>query len=170
MVRAFATGLLAAFGHSPTITIPGFEGEISLNAADVEKSSLRLVIQSASLSVIDDIREKDRQEIDHTMQEQVLESDAFPEIVYECSRLSASKIGEGEYWIALDGDLTLRGIKRHQVVPARLYLNGERLRAVGDFTVRQSDYEIKPVSAVGGAVKLKDELKLAFDISARKQG
>jgi hypothetical protein len=35
--------------------------------------------------------------------------------------------------------------------------------------VRQSDYEIRPVSAVGGAVKLKDELKLSFDITARKQ-
>jgi hypothetical protein len=43
------------------------------------------------------------------------------------------------------------------------------LRAAGEFSVRQSDYEIRPVSALGGAVKLKDELKLSFDISARKQ-
>ena len=34
--------------------------------------------------------------------------------------------------------------------------------------MRQSDYEIKPVSAAGGTVKLKDELKLSFDIVARK--
>jgi hypothetical protein len=43
------------------------------------------------------------------------------------------------------------------------------LRATGDFPLRQSDYEIRPVTAAGGTIKLKDELKLSFDISARKQ-
>jgi hypothetical protein len=32
-----------------------------------------------------------------------------------------------------------------------------------------SDFEIRPVSAAGGTIKLKDELKLSFDIAARKQ-
>jgi hypothetical protein len=44
------------------------------------------------------------------------------------------------------------------------------LHVAGDFSVRQSDYEIKPVSAAGGAVKMKDEIKLSFDIIARKDG
>ena len=47
-------------------------------------------------------------------------------------------------------------------------IKGETLRAAGDFSMRQSDYEIRPVSAAGGTVKLKDELKLSFDITARK--
>jgi hypothetical protein len=51
----------------------------------------------------------------------------------------------------------------------RITTQGEILRAVGEFSLRQSDYEIKPVSAVGGAVRVKDELKCSFDISARKQ-
>jgi hypothetical protein len=49
-------------------------------------------------------------------------------------------------------------------------MNGEVLRATGEFSVRQSDYAIRPVSAAAGTVKLKDELKLSFDIFARKQG
>ena len=44
------------------------------------------------------------------------------------------------------------------------------LRASGEFTVRQTDYGIKPVSVAGGALKVKDELKFSFDIVARKQG
>jgi hypothetical protein len=40
---------------------------------------------------------------------------------------------------------------------------------VGDFTLSQKEYEIRPVSAVGGTIKLKDELKLTFDMNARKQ-
>jgi polyisoprenoid-binding protein YceI len=168
-VRAFATGLLSAFAHSPTIAIPGFEGEAFVNPDALEKSSLRLVIHSASLTVTGDIQEKDREEMNHRMHEEVLETDSYPDIVYECSRLSASKTGEGQYWVALNGDLTLRGVKRSQPVSARVSVNGTTLRATGDLSIRQSDYEIRPVSAAGGTIKLKDELKLSFDISARRQ-
>lgn len=168
-VQALATGLLSVFGHNPTIAIPDFEGEVLLDPEAVEHSSLRLVIHSASLTDTDDISEKDRNEINRAMHQEVLETDSFPDIVYECFSLTASKTGEGQYWVALNGELTLRGITRAQPVSARLSLNGDKLRAAGDFSVRQSDYEIKPVSAVGGTIKLKDELKLSFDITARKQ-
>ena len=103
------------------------------------------------------------------MQEDVLESDSFPEIVYECSRVSASKTGEGLYWVALNGELTLHGVTLNQSVSARVSTNGQSLKATGEFSVRMSDYEIRPVSSVGGTVKLKDELKLSFAISARQQ-
>ncbi len=136
----------------------------------MEQSSLRIVIHSASLKVTDDISQKDRDEINRKMHDEVLESDSFPDIVYECSSLSASKTGEGQYWAALTGELTLHGVTRNQSVSGRVSLAGDTLRVTGDFSVRQSDYEMRPVSAVGGAVKLKDELKLSFNISARKQG
>jgi polyisoprenoid-binding protein YceI len=168
-VQAFATGLLSVFGHNPTISILDFEGEVLLNPEAVEQSSLRLVIHAASLTDTDDVSEKDRTEINRATHEDVLETDSFPDIVYECSRLTASKTADGQYWLALNGDLTLHGVTRAQPVSARLSLNGDKLRAAGDFSVRQSDYEIKPVSAVGGTIKLKDELKVSFDIYARKQ-
>ena len=168
-VRAFATGLLSAFGHSPTIAVPDFEGEILLNPEAVEQSFLRIVFHSASLTVTDDISQKDRAEIDRKMHDEVLESDSFSDIVYECSRVCASKTGEGQYGATLNGELTLHGVTRTQPVLARASLNGDMLRAAGEFSLLQSDYEIGPVSAAGGTVKLKDELKLSFVISARKQ-
>jgi polyisoprenoid-binding protein YceI len=168
-VKAFAAGLLSALGHNPTIAIPDFEGEIFLSPEAVEQSSLRMVIHSGSLTVTDDISAKDQEEINHRMHGEVLESDSYPEIVYECARVSASKTGDGQYWAALNGELTLRGVKRTQPVSARISVNGATLRAAGDFSIRQSDYEIRPVSALGGTIKLKDELKLSFDISARQQ-
>jgi polyisoprenoid-binding protein YceI len=168
-VRAFATGLLSSFGHSPTIAVPDFDGEISLNPDAVEKSFLRLTIQSASLNVTDDISEKDREEINRRMLREVLEADSFPQIVYECSRATASKVGESQYWMALNGDLTLHGVTRSQPVSARVLVNGDMLRATGELSIRQSDYRIQPVSAAAGTIRVKDELKLSFDISARKQ-
>jgi polyisoprenoid-binding protein YceI len=167
--RAFATGLLSAFGHNPTIAIPDFEGEVLVNPSAIEESSARIVIHAASLTVTDDISDKDRSEIERRMHQEVLESDGYPDIVFECSKISASRTGEGQYWAALNGELSLHGITRNQPVSARVTLSGDTLRAAGDFSVRQGDYEIKPVSAAGGTVKLKDEIKLSFDITARKQ-
>ncbi len=168
MVKATATGLFSALGHNPTISIADFKGEALVDPEALEKSSLRLVIQASSLAVTGDVSEKDRAEIERRMHDEVLESDGYSEIVYECSKISASKTGDGEYWAALNGELSLHGVTRSQAVSVRVKFNGDTLHAVGDFSVRQSDYEIKPVSAVGGTIRLKDELKLSFDIVARK--
>jgi polyisoprenoid-binding protein YceI len=168
--RAFATGLLSAFGHSPTIAIPDFVGEALLNPGAIEESSLRFVVQAAALAVTDDVSDADRAEMNRRMHEEVLQSDGYPEIVYECSKISASKTGDGQYWVALNGELSLHGVTRSQPVSARVTLSADTLHAAGEFSVLQSDYEIKPVSAAGGTVKLKDELKLTFDITATKQG
>ena len=46
---------------------------------------------------------------------------------------------------------------------------GDMLRASGDFLVRQADYGIALIKVAGGVIKLKDEVKGAFDIVARKQ-
>jgi hypothetical protein len=43
---------------------------------------------------------------------------------------------------------------------------GAALTAVGRFTVKQTDFGIKPVS-VGGVVSVKDVIAIAFEISAR---
>jgi polyisoprenoid-binding protein YceI len=169
VVRGFATGMLSAFAHSPTIAITDFQGEVEWSSSALEDASLRLVIQAASLNVTDDISDKDRREIEHKMHHEVLEADEFPEIIYECPPVSSiQKMGEGLFTVVLNGELSLHGVTRAQPVSARVTLNGDTLRAVGDFSVRQSDYEIKPVSAAGGTVKLKDELKLSFNITARK--
>jgi len=167
-VKAFAAGVLSAFAHNPTISIPDFEGEICLNPDALENSSFRMVARSDSLVVTDDISDKDREEINRKMHGEVLESDSYPEVIYESSKGTASKTGENQYWMALNGELTLHGVKRNQPVSARVSVNGSTLRAVGEFSIRQSDYEIAPVSAVGGAIKLKDELRFSFSISARE--
>ena len=169
IVRGFATGMLSAFAHSPTIAIADFQGEVEWSSSAPEDASLRLVIQAASLTVTDDISDKDRREIERKMHKEVLEADGYPEIIYECPRVSSiQKMGEGLFTIVLNGELSLHGVARNQPVSARVTLSGDTLRAAGDFSVRQSDYEIKPVSAAGGTVKLKDELKLSFNITARK--
>jgi hypothetical protein len=49
-------------------------------------------------------------------------------------------------------------------------VNGDSLRATGDFAFRQTDYDITLVSTAAGTIRVKDELKCKFDIVARKHG
>lgn len=167
-VRAFASGLLSAFGHSPTIAIRDFAGEAAFDPSHPESGSLHLTIKAASLRVTDDVSDKDRREIEREMQENVLESSKYPEIAYESSRVSVDNSGNGNNSVKLLGSLTLHGVTHNQMIPARFALTGDLLRVFGEFTIRQSDYGIKPVSAIGGGLKVKDELKFSFDIVARR--
>jgi polyisoprenoid-binding protein YceI len=169
-VRGFATGMLSAFAHDPVIAIQDFEGEVQFAPAALESVYLRIVIPAASLTVTNDVSKKDREEMERKMQREVLETDAFPEIIYECNRASSvRKLGEGSYLVGLSGELALHGMKREQPVAARVTVNGESSRAAGEFSVRLSDYDIKPVTGAGGTIKLKDELKLSFDIAAHQK-
>jgi len=168
-VQVFAGGLLSAFGHSPTIAIRDFAGEAEVYPDDLERSSLKLTIQAASLTVRDEISDKDRREMERAMREEVLETSSNPEIVYECSKVESSKAGEGQYSVKLLGDLTMHGVTQPEPVHARVVLNGDSLRAFGNFTVRQTDYGLKLAAAAGGALKVKDELKFSFNIVAKKR-
>ena len=109
--------------------------------------------------------DKDRREIERTTRDEVLETGKFPEITYDCPASRISAIGPMQ--LTLTGDLTLHGVTRPQTVSARVYQSGGTLRAQGEATVRQSDYGIRLVSVAGGMLKVKDEVKLTFDIMAR---
>ena len=66
-VRAFATGMLSSFGHNPTLAIRSFEGEVEFSPEALSAASLRLNVKADSLEVTDDIKSKDRQEMESTM-------------------------------------------------------------------------------------------------------
>jgi polyisoprenoid-binding protein YceI len=163
-VRAFASGMLSMMGHSPTIAIRKFTGEAEYDPVAPAQASLRVAIRADSLDVTDDISGKDRREIESTMQEKVLEISKYPEIVFEAKGASDS-----QNRITMNGSLTLHGETQRLPVTAQVNLLGDMLRMTGEFSIQQSDYNIPLVSVAGGALKLKDELKFAFDIVARKQ-
>ncbi len=167
--RAFATGLLASLGHNPSFAIRQFAGEAKFSAEAPEQSSLRVVVQSASLELSDQVSDKDRREIERAMRNEVLDTTRFPEIVFVASNPSLSKGGETLYWANLAGKLTLHGVTQPQQITARVTVTGDQLLASGEFNVRQSSYGIKPVSVAGGTMKIKDDVKVTFDFVARKK-
>lgn len=168
-VRAFASGMLSALGHNPTLAIREFAGEARFATGTFEEASLHIRIKAGSLTVTDKMGDKDRREIEETMNQHVLEAHKYPEIVFESSNVSASKAGDGQYWVNLVGQLSLHGVTCSQALAAHVAFIGDTFRAHGECSVMQTLYKIKPVSIAGGSLKVKDELKCSFDILARKQ-
>lgn len=168
-VQAFATGLLAGFGHNPLLGIRDFSSEVQFTpdtlAPTLTDASLRMVAKTRSLTVLDDIKEKDRREIEQTMFNEVLEADRYPEIVFQSTQITATRIAEGRYKARIIGDLTLHGVTRNSLwIMAQAMIDGGILHAQGDFTLKQTDYKIKLVSVAASMLKLKDELKFTFDL------
>jgi polyisoprenoid-binding protein YceI len=162
--------MFSALGHNPTLAVRDFDGEASFSPDALDQARLVLKIKAGSLAVTDNISDKDRRELERTMNQEVLETARYPEILYESTQASASKAGDGQFFVNLLGALTLHGVTNTQAISTQVSLTGDMLRAHGEFNVLQSAYGIKPVSVAGGTLKVKDELKCAFDIVARKKG
>jgi polyisoprenoid-binding protein YceI len=169
-VKAFASGMLSSLAHSPTFVIRMFGGEIELETDGSPRGALRLEIDAESLELVDEFSPRERWDIMHVMQEQILEVSKFPQIVYEApsSKTTVKSAGGVHYDVNMKGDLSLHGVKRAHPVGARVLLNDNVLRASGELSLRQADFQLKPVTVAGSMMKVKDEVKLTFDVLARK--
>lgn len=165
-VKAFAGGFLSAFAHDHNIAIRDFSGEADFTYGTVQPASLRITIKAGSLSLTDKVSSADRQKIEGTMRDEVLEITKYPDIVFKSSGVAANKTGDGQYQARISGELTLHGVTRPLTINAQLEFGDQTLRARGGFAVKQSSFEIKPVSVAGGTIKVKDELKFSFDVVA----
>jgi len=171
IVQSFAEGLFSAFGHDPIIGIREFSGEAQFVPGTFENASVTLNINTRALTLSGEVKEKDRAEIERAMREQVLEVETYPEILFSSANISASRIAEGRYRVRIIGDLTLHGVTQKNIwISAEAKLNDSLLRTQGEFSLKQTDFGIKPFSAVGGTIKLKNELRFTFDIAAEKEG
>jgi polyisoprenoid-binding protein YceI len=143
------TGLFSAAGHEHEVSAPIAEGAIDDSVA----GHVGFRVEAAKLQVLP---EKDQAAVQKDMQEKVLESATFPQIRFASTAIK--KIADGRW--SVTGNLTLHGRTNPVTVDVRLQGNGY----VGQATIKQSQFGIKPVSAAGGTVKVKDELKIDFVI------
>jgi polyisoprenoid-binding protein YceI len=167
-VQAFASGLIAAIAHSPKIAIRDWTGEIEVPSGTLAGASLHVRVNAASLEVLDELRDDDRREIHRIMNKEVLETTEFPEVVYESTQVEAEKLREELYRVKVRGRLRLHGISNDLAFVAQTAFGVDSARSYGDFTLRQSDYNIRIASIAGGTLKLQDELKFSFYVVARK--
>lgn len=168
MIRAFAGGVLWFKGHDHFVRARDFKGEARLTPGSVSPASLTLDVRAASLAETRDVfTEPQKKIIDGELRDIVLEPDKYPEITFKSTDVSVEPRG-GVFRIKLGGDLTLRGVTRHVVIPAEVTLEGSDLRARGEFDIKRSDFKVPATSAFHGTVRVRDKLKVSFDIVARR--
>jgi polyisoprenoid-binding protein YceI len=169
MAHANRSGLLWFKGHSHHLAASEFTGQVQLTPNTVTPASLRLVVKAASLHETGaDFTEPQKQIINKELKEIVLHPDQYPDITFQSTNVTAKASGAGRYDVKINGNLTLHGVTKPVTIPAIVTLQGDTLRAVGEFSIDRGDYKVKATSAFHGMVRVDDDIKFEFDIVGRR--
>jgi polyisoprenoid-binding protein YceI len=168
-VFAGKTGIFSAFAHNHEIGVKSFSGRVVVPAAGAGGGSLEMEVDAPSLVVLDkEPSEEDKKKIFNSMHNEVLESAKYQKIAFKSVSVSDVKqTGSDAYSFVVNGDLSLHGVTKRIAVPVAATVTPQHLRATGKYTLKQTDYGIKPYSAAGGSIKVKDEVVVNFNIVAK---
>jgi polyisoprenoid-binding protein YceI len=155
-VRVYKAGMFSAFGHEHAIRAP-----IQNGTFDEDKGTVDLVVDARALRVLDsDVSDKDRAEIQSTMLgSRVLDASQFHNIRFHSTEVHRSSESK---W-TVQGELMLHGHSQ----PVKVEVERQDGRYRGAARLRQSEFGITPVTAAGGTIKVKDEVRVEFEIVGR---
>ena len=159
-------GMAKKVGHDLVIEAGQWTAKVNVDADDLSKSTASVTVDTRSLEVVSGeggakaLSDKDRKDIKENIDKKVLKTDKYPDITFQSSRVEST----GNDKATLHGDLTIMGTAK----PASMdiVLNGSK--ASGSMTLRQSDWGIKPFSALMGALKLADQLTVQVEATVPK--
>jgi polyisoprenoid-binding protein YceI len=70
----------------------------------------------------------------------------------------------------MEGRLTLHGIEKSISIPLHLSATDGELRTRGEASLLQTDFGIAPIKVGGGTVKVKNLVRVRFDVVADASG
>jgi polyisoprenoid-binding protein YceI len=111
--------------------------------------------------------EKERQSVQATMNsDKVLDVARFPKIAFSSKSVSSAKKTLSGWDLSLTGILQFHGVERQVSFPVHVRAQGSLLEAQGEVSLLQTEYGITPVRIGGGAVKVKNRVKISFTLVA----
>jgi len=157
-VRVFKAGMFSAFGHEHEVRAPLSEGTVQ----EGEAARVELRVEARQLKVLDPGRpEQERAEVQQTMlSPKVLDSERFPEIRFRSTTVETK--GADDWQVR--GELMLHG----QTHPLVMEVTRKEGRYRGTVALKQTDFGITPVRVGGGTVKVKDEVRVEFEIALKQ--
>jgi polyisoprenoid-binding protein YceI len=152
------SGFFSAFGHEHVVRAPIAEGTIEESGP---KPHVEFRVDARQLKVVDpDTKPEERAQIQSDMQgPKVLESEKYPEIRFRSTAIE--RVAEGKWKVS--GELTLHS----QTQPVEATVSGGKGRYRGTANFKQTQFGIRPVAVAGGSVKVKDDLRIEFEIAAQ---
>jgi len=160
-VHTYKSGLLGTFGHEHDIRAHGFSGTVIFQPLDASASHVAVTVRTDSLFVVPASDSSDLPDITRAMREEVLHVDSFPEIMF-----TSTAVEFRDSTVHVRGDLTMVGNTRPVEMDLVLQLAAPVLHVWGTFTVKQTDFGIRPYSTALGTVKVKNEITFVLDIRA----
>jgi polyisoprenoid-binding protein YceI len=153
-VLVYKSGLFSAFADDHVVRAPIANGSLS---EDVPLS-IEIAVRAASLKVLDPkVAESRRSEIQARMlSPEVLDAEKYADITF----VSTAVVPAGPDKWTVTGQLTIHGQTRTITFPVTRQDGTYR----GTVPVAQRDFGISPISIGGGTVKVKDEVKVQFEI------
>jgi len=158
-VHTTKAGLGARLAHDLTLEAESWSGSLTFDDTDLPATSVEVTVAATSLVVVDSsggvkpLGDEDRKEIVRNINDKILLTTKYPDITF---RSTAIKGESGTFTVA--GDLTITGTTR----PTNLaVMVGEDDQVViVSATVVQTQFGIKPYSAMLGALKVADEVEI----------
>lgn len=168
-IRTGREGAAARMGHDLTLEAARWSASVVLDADDPAQSSVTATVDAASLEVRDasggaiPLTDKQRAEIGANIRDKVLRSSRHPEISFRSTAIAGDATA-----VTVRGDLTIAGSTR----PVQLELKAapDGARVTGAATIAQSDHGIKQYSAMLGALKVKDVVRVEVDVRVPTTG
>lgn len=172
----YKAGSLSAFGHNHTVEAREFTGDVYLAHAFKDSLfSLKLAVQSfevdraeARAAAGEDFKTKPTPKdiqgtTEHMLGADGLDAEKYPDVTIQSVSLSGEE-AKAEATVRI----TLHGTARDVKAPLSVSREGDDLTAAGDFELRQTEFGMKPYSALGGALQVADRFKVHFKIVCRK--
>jgi hypothetical protein len=155
-VRTGKGGAAAKAGHNLVIEVRRWQATLTPQSCELnaDARSMRVVSGSGGISPLG---EEERNGIAQTIDEEVLQGGS---IVYRSTAVTAR---EGGYDV--EGELDLLGVTRP--LSFALSVDGDRL--TGTAQVKQTDWRIKPYSALFGTLKVADVVEVSIDATLPKE-
>ena len=152
-VRTGRTGTVAKAGHDLLIHVTKWSGTLQTGdapsvALDADATSLKVREGTGGMMALDD---GDLANIEQTIDDDVLKRQ---DISFRSTRAETTADG-----LSVTGDLTLRGATRP--VAFDLVVADGRVR--GTAVVKQTEWGMKPYTALFGALKVADEVRVEID-------
>jgi hypothetical protein len=169
VIEVYRGGSLARLGHDHVVASHEVRGFVAprANRADLYIRLDQLVVDEPELrkEAGFDTQPTD-EDIAGTRRNMLnsMEAEAFPYALVRITGGGAS----GEQ--TLDITLTVRGVAHTVQAPVRLETTGASLVATGRIAVKQTDFGITPLTVLGGAIQVKDEVSVRFAIRADALG
>ena len=169
VIEVHRAGSLARVGHDHVIASHDVQGYAAPDRgrADLYVPLGRLVVDEPELRAEAHFdtqpSEADIAGTRENMLTRVLEADRYP-----FALVSVSGVASGAGDPALDVVLTIHGTTRTKRIPVQIENQSDEIAATGSLVVEQTDFDIVPLSILGGAIQVANEVDLRFRIRARQ--